>query len=411
MTINDAELSGLRADADRFCQNPIFRRSLWRHLSPKSSTSDAPAALDTTIHPDDQMLGHSLRHHGDAHVAVSQYFNVALQQLRAMRQILDVFHPTLDQRFRFLDFACGYGRLIRLLSLLIPPGQITGSDIQPDAVRFVEERFGVRGVASDLDPARFSLGDRFDFIWVASLFSHLPENLFLGWLERLWALLDHTNGVLCISVHDASLLPAGLTLPDTGILYGEGSEISTLTPTHYGTAYVSESFVRAAVAQATDGNAACLRIPKALAHEQDVYVITRRPEVAGLADFRRGPWGWVDERAIVSPNELYLRGWAASLDDGPLDQVQIRIDGRLHHCETGQHRPDVGDAFGNPALSLSGWEFRYTLPAATQKPYVEVSAQSADGECALLYAGYPARKPRTANYNPARSWLRRLLGQ
>ena len=60
------------------------------------------------------------------------------------------------------------------------------------------------------------------------------------------------------------------------------------------------------------------------------------------------------------------------------------------------------------ALCLSGWEFRYPLAAATEEPYVEVSAQSADGESALLYAGYPKRQPTNRNEDAPRTWLQRF---
>ena len=64
------------------------------------------------------------------------------------------------------------------LGLIVAPGRIWASDLQTDAVDFVRDTFGVQALASHADPARFAPERRFDFIWVASLFSHLPESLF-----------------------------------------------------------------------------------------------------------------------------------------------------------------------------------------------------------------------------------------
>ncbi|WP_018233526.1 class I SAM-dependent methyltransferase [Thioalkalivibrio thiocyanodenitrificans] len=399
----------LLQQANRICESRPFREALWRHL-PDPETHGDPGRLDAHIHPRDQMLLHSLRHHGDAHVALSQYYNVALQQYNAMRQILHLFHPPPHEGLRFLDFACGYGRLIRLLSLSMPARNITACEIQPEAVDYVRERFGVRGMLSHLDPEQFKPGETFDFIWVASLFSHLPEQLFHQWLARLWALVNE-HGALCFSVHDAALLPEGLELPDPGILYGEGSEIPELGPAHYGTAYVSEDFVMRAVRTATGGEANCFRIPKALAHEQDIYVVTRS-DVSGLAAFRRGPWGWVDERRVSPEGELYLRGWAASLDDGPLAHVNISVNGQPHTCPTGLPRDDVAHVFGDARLRPSGWSFHLDL-AGNTRAQVEVTAITAAGEKALLYVAtlpVPAMREASTDIRGIRGLLARLLG-
>ena len=69
------------------------------------------------MHPADQMLAHSLLHHGRADLALSQYFAISLQQQRLLGDIIDAQgHRTTD--LTLLDFACGYGRLLRLSSSL-----------------------------------------------------------------------------------------------------------------------------------------------------------------------------------------------------------------------------------------------------------------------------------------------------
>lgn len=407
--------SELRREADALCADERLRETVWRHC-PYRVDGLERKRLVTAIHANDQMLAHSLRHHRDANAAVSQYFNVALQQYFAGQQLLrGCFEPIPDD-FAVLDFACGYGRFLRFLSLGFPPSRIWGAEIQEDAVAYVQSEFGLHGLKTSADPLAFDPGRTFDFIWVASLFSHLPEGLFHGWLSRLYSLLS-ARGVLCFSVHDEQLLPAELVLPDSGLLFRPVSENPDLEKGIYGTTYVSEAFVVRAIERVAGHGHPYHRIRKGLAHEQDIYVLPRTADadLGGLKSFRRGAWGWVDERRIDSSGQLYLRGWAASLDDGPIEAVEIRVDGRRYRCPTRLIRTDVGRVFQDARLEPSGWEWRLDLGEARGPIYVEVSAESLRGEKALLYAGVleapsspPFLDPTVVDTDNA-GWLRRQL--
>jgi SAM-dependent methyltransferase len=370
--------------AGEICRDAAFREAVWRHCRYRRACASL-ADLHTRVHPNDQMLRHSLRF-WDVNRSVSQYYNVALQQHHAAQQVMRALFGEPRPEFTVLDFACGYGRLLRFLTLSFPRERVWASEIQPDAVEFVAREYGVRAIASDADPARFEPGRRFDFVWVASLFSHLPRRLFHAWLARLLAMLE-PGGVLCFSVHDQCLLPPGIAMPADGIHFIPASEIEDLDTATYGTTFVTEAFVRAAIAGATPARHPWFRIPRGLANEQDLYVVPRDParKLDALASFRKGPWGWVDEWSVSEGRELYLRGWAGSLEDGALPSVEIRIAGKVHDCPCGLARPDVARVLGDARLANSGWEFRHVLPG--HPVLVEVSAPSNRGEAALLYAG------------------------
>ena len=287
-----------------------------------------------------------------------------------------------------LDFAHGYGRLLRFLGLAMPASRIWAAELQSDAVAFVQQAFGVQTLASNADPARFVPGRQFDFIWVASLFSHLPEPLFRAWLAKLVSLLM-PRGVLCFSVRDAALLSVGETLPSSGIAYLECSENVELGTDIYGTTYADEAFVRRALHLATNDTRPLHRLPRALANEQDLYVVAADPQrdLSVLAAFRRGPWGWLDRRSLSASGELWLQGWAASLDDGAVECVEIDIDGRQHRCATGLTRPDVGAVFADVRLDNAGWDFHCGLGEGVRSTQISASARTGWGETALLYAG------------------------
>jgi SAM-dependent methyltransferase len=396
----------LLMQARMLCDDPYFRGVVWRHGAHLGTAVDA-ARFDAGIHAGDQMLLHSLKHHRDANASFSQYFNVALQQHDAAQQVLRALFPGRSDQVSVLDFACGYGRLLRFLSLGLPRAHLHAAEVQPEALAFVCERFGVQGHASPGTPDQFQPGRRFQFIWVASLFSHLPAALFDAWLVRLLDALA-PDGVLCFSVHDECLVPEGHVFPASGFLFWPQSENDGLDTASYGTTYVNEAHVAGAVARACGPGHPYFRIPRGLAHEQDLYVVAANParDLSVLSGFRRGPWGWSDERSLSDEGELHLRGWAASIDDGALDAVEITVDGVLHRCPTGGHRPDVGRVFADSRLDNAGWEFRHVPPRGEGPVRVVVTARTPADERALVFTG---QFERPAALRRRAAWWRRLF--
>ena len=160
--------------------------------------------------------------------------------------------------------------------------------------------------------------------------------MFHAWLAKLISLLT-PRGVLCFSVRDAALTPEGEARPVSGIAYVQASENADLGTDIYGTTYTDAAFVRRALRIATGDERPLRRLPRALANEQDLYIVAADPQrdLSGLAAFRRGPWGWLDRRDLSRSGELRLQVWAASLDDGTVTSVEIDIDGRMLRCVTG----------------------------------------------------------------------------
>ena len=229
----------LLAAIDAMTSDAYFRRAVLRHCG--DIYASAATTFNAAIHPHDPMLVHSLREHRDAGAAFSQYFAIAQQQHAAAMQVMRAAFGGSASDLDVLDFACGHGRLLRFLALSVPPERIFASDLQAEAIAFVRDAFGVRVLPSHEDPQRFDPGRRFDFIWVASLFSHLPQPLFRAWLARLLALLT-PRGVLAFSVRDAGLMSDATQATDSGFVYLAHSENAELATDIYGTTYADEAF-------------------------------------------------------------------------------------------------------------------------------------------------------------------------
>lgn len=360
------------------CADRAVRDTLWRYLLPEP---EAPRTLfSPRIHPADQMLRHSVRHWGEPWRALSQYYSIALQQHALASRILDI--AGVPREGSFLDFASGFGRLQRFLSITHPTLSIAASDIQAEAVDYCVSEYGARGFYSTVRPADFRCDVRFDCIWVASLFSHLPRGAFLEWLSRLHGLLT-PRGILCFSVHDAWCHPDPARVQAEGFAFNGSSELEELDAETYGTTFVTADFVRDAVASRT-GSGALARLPRALANHQDLYVLGPSDlPVHRLESIPRGQWGCVDVIIRSAPNTLELVGWAAVLDHGPAGHVEVRVAGRTLRCPVAVPRPDVRDVLGDARLLGTGWAI--TVPVPDGSVYVEVSAHSDGHAPALLH--------------------------
>ena len=135
-------------------------------------------------------------------------------------------------------------------------------------------------IVSASDPQDLRFETSFDCILVSSLFTHLPAVRFSGWLRRLGAALT-PGGMLLFSVHDLSLRREGPP-PASGIAFSPQSESGSLSTEEYGTAWVSEEYVRSAV-KAALGDCAVHRIPRGLANIQDIYVVIADADLAATA--------------------------------------------------------------------------------------------------------------------------------
>jgi SAM-dependent methyltransferase len=90
-----------------------------------------------------------------------------------------------------LDFGCGCGRLTRFLSFYRPKCEIVGVDVEPMHIEWASYNlrstlFGLVESAPPL-PVR---SNRFDTIISISIFSHLPCQAHLAWMEELYRVLE-----------------------------------------------------------------------------------------------------------------------------------------------------------------------------------------------------------------------------
>ncbi|MCR5858301.1 bifunctional 2-polyprenyl-6-hydroxyphenol methylase/3-demethylubiquinol 3-O-methyltransferase UbiG [Mesorhizobium sp. J428] len=148
------------------------------------------AQLNKTIAPGDGMFREE-----------SVYFSVGASAMDCIMLSLTAARKRPDSVHRILDYACGYGRVLRWLKAEFPSAYLLGVDADPKAASAAGSVLNVETHPLDVSLAN-PLGESFDLIWVGSLFTHLPE----AESARVLAFLrDHLNpgGVLVFTTHGA----------------------------------------------------------------------------------------------------------------------------------------------------------------------------------------------------------------
>jgi len=334
---------------------------------------------------------------GAGHEVLVAYFRAGMQIADAALQVMNWAFGEPSKVSGCLDFACGYGRGTRFLAAAMPVERIWSADVLPDAVKFQTAEFRVNGIRSSTSPAGFHCGRRFDFIFVSSLFSHLPEATFVPWLRTLYGLLA-PGGVLAFSVHDEAVMPADVVMPSSGFCFIHFNEISALATSDYGVAIVTESVVRDAIIEAT-GRSIYHRVRFGLCYHQDIYIVSNRPDPAfSTLRFQHGPTGHLDGISLNDAGELILSGWAVEMSPGEdVAEIQLCLDGCVVQCcKTSFPRADLPVHLGkdDPKLRDSGWTCRVELMGENHSGKVlMVKALSTSGKEFVLHAGEPPGRP------------------
>ena len=150
--------------------------------------------INTNVAKQDLMFINSLMDHS-LNSTYKAYLKTGINARNIIAKASSAAFGNLSNINSILDFASGYGRLTRHLVHDINRNKIWVSDIKQSAIEFQMDEFGVNGVNSTYVPEEFNPLNEFDVIYVGSLFSHLPQDLFKRWLKKL-ALTLSENGIL-----------------------------------------------------------------------------------------------------------------------------------------------------------------------------------------------------------------------
>jgi SAM-dependent methyltransferase len=236
----------------------------------------------TKISPNDRMFKANAAH----------YFRVGYSALRNIRAALDAADRVFVKRDvrAILDLPCGHGRVLRMLKAEFPQARISACDLEADGVDFCAKTFGAVPIHSKHDPADIGLRDRFDLVWVGSLFTHLDAARWLGFLRFFQSVLAPA-GVLIFTTHGAYAAECmrertrtyGLTPAQLDAVVGgyerDGFGYSDYRPgAHYGISLSSDDWVKSMLS-VTPGLTLLEYGGRAWDQHQDVVACVTRPSL------------------------------------------------------------------------------------------------------------------------------------
>ena len=216
-----------------------------------------PFGVVHDVHHKDLLFDYIYRYCGEN--AIPAYFSGGLSDASQAKRAFDLSMPTIsDRNPKILEFAAGYGRVARHAHTVFSGCQYTASDIHPEAVEFLKLNFDVESILSTHEPEDLGIGGDYDFIFVLSLFSHLPDISFARWLKTLYSMLSNRGVLLFTANGDFARIKhpvpfENMLNQELGWGYGPDSDQPDLDDKEYGTMIVKNSYVIQAIESCCPG--------------------------------------------------------------------------------------------------------------------------------------------------------------
>lgn len=226
--------------------------------------------INCRIDPRDDIF-HFFSRHPLAGNPIREYLSDGWRTLSELMLLIEEAGCTLTGMQHVLEFASGYGRFTRHLVKAIP-GKVDCSDVLPGTAEFLQEQFAVNAYYSSHNPGEINYPRQYDLVFVLSLFTHLPVNMWATWLQNL-ARGVKPGGLLVFSVHnEEAARQLGVNFGADGSYFVASSESPSLDGAVYGTTFTTRAFVEQAIVKAL-GSSALVYRPCAFWEGQDGVVV------------------------------------------------------------------------------------------------------------------------------------------
>jgi 2-polyprenyl-3-methyl-5-hydroxy-6-metoxy-1,4-benzoquinol methylase len=246
-TINELPL----ADAERICMDVLkldpanlIAHNALEHMQSAHCYSRW-MRMNCVIDPRDDIFRFFVNHEM-AKNPIREYLSDGWRTLSELILLLEQVEQPLLKTARVLEFAAGFGRFTRHLTKALP-GRVTCTDIMPGSIDFLKEQFNVQGFESSDDPQQVLRDEKYELVFVLSMFTHLPISMWQPWLQSLRRLVQ-PGGLLVFSVHNEEVArDNGIIFDSLGTCFIASSESPTLDTKTYGTTYTTRQFVEESI--------------------------------------------------------------------------------------------------------------------------------------------------------------------
>lgn len=136
-----------------------------------------------------------------ANYAWEHYFSVGISALMNINLSMVAAGTSGTEIKNLLDFACGHGRVLRMLRAAFPHAVVTACDLNKDGVDFCSNVLGSIPVYAEHGKGNMPrFNNKFDLIWNGSMLTHLNHDIWKDYLNYFKSLLN-PGGIIVFSTH------------------------------------------------------------------------------------------------------------------------------------------------------------------------------------------------------------------
>ena len=236
---------------------------------------DEPASIIEEVHARDSMFSQG----------GIEYYYGGIDGIRNILLGLKALNRQAAEIETILDFGSGFGRTARFLKAYFSAAEVVTSDINPDAINFCEQILHCNSFASSKNLAEIIIPQKYDLIYCASVFTHLPAADWRLLISKLAAQLKN-NGILLFTTLGQKLKPwvqgevSTMTSVDTESIFASYEKTGFgffpyKTDGEYGVALSTQDYTKSFIATCNDIKLLDYR-ECGLCNFQDVFICVKQ---------------------------------------------------------------------------------------------------------------------------------------
>ena len=308
------------------------------------------------------------RVHGESEI--NGFLQIGLGISQDLKLALDKIGKKFSDFDSVLDFSCSCGRVMIWNYLLNKSTLFHGTDVDAEAISWCQEnlKFAKFSVNQALPPTEYE-DNKFDFVYLISVFSHINEEMQLQWLQELRR-ITKPEGIVMITTRGPNIpreaYDLTTKLEKEGLLFFTSPDKNKVFPDWYQTTYQTEDYIRnkwVSEFEIIDF------IPGGIRASQDIVILKNNHKIQEQLEPTLLPTtGYLEYIALTDKKELSIRGWVAAVDSGTLENMKVFIAEReIQNFQLKKAIPSPDVKKNNSHLDAETARFELSIPLSSEQ--------------------------------------------
>ncbi|MCL2932547.1 MAG: glycosyltransferase [Trichodesmium sp. MAG_R03] len=328
-----------------------------------------------------------VRVHGDSQI--KGFLQAGWEINRDLKTALDRIGKEFSDFDSVLDFGCGCGRVMIWNSLLSNSTFFQGTDIDTEAISWCQQNlnFAKFSVNQTLPPTEYE-DNKFDFVYLISVFTNINEEMQLQWLQELRR-ITKPEGIVLITTRRPNTpkeaYELATKLETEGFVSVQSVGEKRVFPDWYQTTYQTEDYVRnkwVSEFEIIDF------LPGGIRGNQDIVILKNNPkserqsEPVSVTDTKEGATreekivettllpttGYVEQIKLTNHNELSVKGWVAAVKSGFMENMKVILGGmEIQNFQLKKAIPSPDVKQRNSHLDAETARFELSIPLNSEQ--------------------------------------------